>query len=105
MQFKNDKQVREYLEGYQNWPLRINNELLDKRTFINEFHGAKIYVEERLHLTFFYNDTYNFDKEPIPEWGLPTYYIVPGEKDKPMYCYKESLSQAIKLIRQIDKEN
>lgn len=105
MKFKNDKQARAFLEGYHDWTIQITDDFYDRRTFVSELFGALIVINEVLHLSRYYDGEYNYDKEPKETWGLPSIYILPeGKKLKPMYEYRVKMTEAVKLIRQIDKE-
>lgn len=103
MYFTNDKQARAFLDDYRNWPNDVNDLYMDRRRFGRYFKRAYILVEETQYSTFFYNGRFN-DTESS-QWGHPVYYIMPdGLKKKPMSSYCVKISEAVRLLRQIDKD-
>lgn len=102
MRFKNDKQAREFLDGYESWPNVISINLMDRRVHSIYLGKARILAEDQKYLI------------PacllLPErevWGSVNYYIIPnGEKmGKPMSSYRVGISEAVKMIRMIDKNS
>ena len=102
MRFKNDKQAREFLDGYESWPNVISINLMDRRVHSIYLGKALILAEDQKYLIPAYL--------LLPEreaWGSVNYYIIPnGEKmGKPMSSYRVSITEAVKMIRMIDKNS
>lgn len=104
MYFTNDKQARAFLDSYREWNSGNEDFFMNRRWFDTIFCGARIIVEETEYLTFFYDGT--FHNTERSEYGHPEYYILPeGSKSlKPMSAFRVKISEAVRLLRQIDKD-
>ena len=103
MRFKNNQQVRDYLQNYRIWGIATKDEYFDRTRYATYFKEHKIIAEETIYLGSEYNpETRRL--EPAEKTIVQYYFIPHGKKDKPMYSYRENLSNTVTLIRDADKE-
>lgn len=103
MIFKNNQQARKFLQDYIAWGVETKDEYFDRTRYATYFNGHKLIAEETLYLGKEYN-TETRRLEPAVGTIVQYYFLPNGQKNKPMYSYRESLVNMITLIRVADKE-
>lgn len=103
MKFKNNQQVKDFLQNYKSWALMSEDEYFDRKRYQVIFKGLKIIAEETAYLGSEYNpQTRRLEETPKT---IVQYYVIPGgEKKLPMYSYRESTSRTVELIRKAEQE-
>ena len=103
MRFKNNQQVKDFLQNYKSWAFMDKDEYFDRKRYQVIFKGLKIIAEETTYIGAEYN-TETRRLEEMPK-TIVQYYAIPGEVKKlPMYSYRESMSRTVDMIREADKE-
>jgi len=103
MRFKNNQQVKDFLQNYKSWALMSEDEYFDRKRYQVIFKGLKIIAEETLYIGAEYN-TETRRLEEMPKTIVQYYAIPGGVKKLPMYSYRESTSRTIELIRKAEEE-
>ena len=103
MRFKNNQQVKDFLQNYKSWALMDKDEYFDRKRYQVIFKGLKIIAEETAYLGSEYNpQTRRLEEMPKT---IVQYYAIPGGVKKlPMYSYRESMSRTVELIRKAEEE-
>ena len=103
MRFKNNQQVKDFLQNYKSWALMSEDEYFDRKRYQVIFKGLKIIAEETTYIGGEYNpETRGFEEK---ENLIVQYYVIPeGKKELPMYSYRESMSRTVELIRKAEEE-
>ena len=103
MRFKNNQQVKDFLQNYKSWAFMDKDEYFDRKRYQVIFKGLKIIAEETAYLGSEYNPQTR-RLEEMPKTIVQYYVIAGGEKKLPMYSYRESASRTADMIREADKE-
>lgn len=104
MRFKNNQQVKDFLQNYKSWALMSEDEYFDRKRYQVIFKGLKIVAEETLYIGAEYNTETRRLEEMLKT--IVQYYVIPeGKKELPMYSYRESMSRTVDMIREVDKED
>ena len=103
MRFKNNQQVKDFLQNYKSWAFMSEDEYFDRKRYVIVFKNLKIIAEETLYIGAEYN-TETRTLEPMSKTIVQYYVIAGGEKKLPMYSYRESMSRTVELIRKAEEE-
>lgn len=106
MKFKNDNQAKEFLKNYREWGYMTIDEFFDRRVYSKNLYGVEIIAEETAYIgkDVKYENGQLTTTEKLS--NTVQYYILPEgcKQNKPMYEYRVSMSEAVKMLRKIDKE-
>ena len=103
MRFKNNQQVKDFLQNYKSWAFMDKDEYFDRKRYQVIFKGLKIIAEETAYLGSEYNPQTR-RLEEMPKTIMQYYAIPGGVKKLPMYSYRESMSRTVELIRKAEEE-
>ena len=103
MRFKNNQQVKDFLQNYKSWAFMDKDEYFDCKRYQVIFKGLKIIAEETAYLGSEYNPQTR-RLEEMPKTIMQYYAIPGGVKKLPMYSYRESMSRTVELIRKAEEE-
>jgi len=101
-QFKNDNERKAFLEDYRNtnngWYLWRDHPYLQRRLWRHELPGCSLVVEEE-YRTFLWPEEYK-------DWTAIGWYLIKdwSQTDKTFADQKGSKTQALQLIKQLQKE-
>ena len=104
--FKNDNQVKELLQNYKKWGHKTTDNFFNRTVYVTELFGLEIIAEETACIgrDVKYENGKLITTEKLS--SMVQYYILPEgcKQNKPMYEYRVSMSEAVKMLRKIDKE-
>lgn len=102
--FRNNEQRQEFIAGYVNWPVWIEQSLTGERYYRYEFeNGAAFVVRVYFHKCFDSTTSYNkkWEDRYKDDWGAEEYYIVTEGK-----YFKDCLtnrSQMVEFLKNLQK--